>query len=214
MIIDLTSRQNLSLRGSFSDLLHLVKGEAMAQPRDWCIERYRALLKLQVRQLQLDPRFQRRFDSSDLVQDAYKNALANFEQFRGQTEAELVKWLQVILANVAGEEIRKAKAQKRDVCLEQSLQDAIHGFSARLEKFFAPVDASPSQRAEKNEFLLSFATALDQLPKDQRDVVILRDIDGSKVGDIAERLGKSEKSVAGLLLRGRRALRDLLTEYK
>src|SRR5438477_10324603 len=80
----------------------------MAQPQEWCLERYRALLKLQVRQLQLDPRFQRRFDSSDLVQDAYENALAHFDQFCGQTEAELVKWLQAILANVAREEIRKA----------------------------------------------------------------------------------------------------------
>src|SRR5258708_37669325 len=107
----------------------------MAQPRDWCLERYRALLKLQVRQLQLDPRFQRRFDSSDLVQDAYENALANFDQFRGQTEAELVKWLQLILANVAAEQIRKAKAQKRDLALEHSLEEALRGASARLGKF-------------------------------------------------------------------------------
>ena len=186
----------------------------MAQPQDWRLERYRALLKLQVRQLQLDPRFLRRFDSSDLVHDAYEHALAHFDQFRGHTEAELVKWLQAILANVAGEEIRKAKAQKRDLGLEHSLQDAIQGFSARLEKFFAPVASSPSQRAEKNEFLLRFAAALDQLPKDQRDVVILRDMEGSPVHDIAERLCRSEKSVAGLLRRGRRALRGLLTEYK
>src|SRR5258708_17193365 len=186
----------------------------MAQPQDWRLERYRALLKLQVRQLQLDPRFLRRFDSSDLVHDAYENALAHFDQFRGHTEAELVKWLQVILANVAGEEIRKAKAQKRDLGLEHSLQFAIQGFSARLEKFFAPVASSPSRRAEKNEFLLSFAAALDQLPKDQRDVVILRDVEGHKLTDITDRIGRTEKSVAGLLRRGRRALRELLIEHK
>jgi RNA polymerase sigma-70 factor (ECF subfamily) len=186
----------------------------MAQPQDWCLERYRALLKLQVRQLQLDPRFQRRFDSSDLVQDTYENALANVDQFRGQTEAELVKWLQVILANVAGEEIRKAKAHKRDVGLEHSLQEALDGFSTRLERIFAPAQSSPSRRVEKNEFLLSFAASLDQLPKDQRDVVILRDVEGSPVHDIAERLCRSEKSVAGLLRRGRRALRALLIEYQ
>lgn len=69
------------------------------------------------------------------------------------------------------------------------LQEAIDGFSTRLQRFFAPVQASPSQRAQKNEFLLSFAAALDQLPKDQRDVVILRDVEGSKLADIKERLG-------------------------
>jgi DNA-directed RNA polymerase specialized sigma24 family protein len=61
---------------------------------------------------------------------------------------------------------------------------------------------------------LSFAAALDQLPKDQRDVVILRDVEGSKLADIKERLSRTEKSIAGLLRRGRRALRGLLIEYQ
>src|SRR5262249_54651179 len=160
----------------------------MAQPQDWHLARYRALLKLQVRQLQLDPRFERRFDSSDLVQDAYENALAHFDQFRGQTEAELVKWLHAILANVANEAIRKAIANKRDVGLEHSLENALHDSSERLEKYFAAGQLSPSERAEKNEFLLSFAAAIEQLPKEQRDVVILRDLEGRSVNDIAEQL--------------------------
>jgi DNA-directed RNA polymerase specialized sigma24 family protein len=61
---------------------------------------------------------------------------------------------------------------------------------------------------------LRFAAALDQLPKDQRDVVILRDVEGSKLADIKERLGRNEKSIAGLLRRGRQSLRGLLIEYK
>jgi RNA polymerase sigma-70 factor (ECF subfamily) len=186
----------------------------MAQPHEWHLERYRSLLKLQVHQLQLNPRFERRFDSSDLVQDTYENALAHFDQFRGHTEAELVKWLQTILANVAGEEIRRAKAQKRDLRLEHSLQEVLQEFSTRLEGFFAPAQSSPSRRAEKNEFLLSFAAALDDLPKDQRDVIILRDVEGSKLDDITKRLGRTEKSVAGLLRRGRQALRERLDDHR
>jgi DNA-directed RNA polymerase specialized sigma24 family protein len=52
------------------------------------------------------------------------------------------------------------------------------------------------------------------LPKDQRDVVILRDVEGHKLTDITDRIGRTEKSVAGLLRRGRRALRGLLSEHK
>jgi len=37
---------------------------AMAQADDWSWDRYRPLLKLQFRQLQLDPRLRRRFDGS------------------------------------------------------------------------------------------------------------------------------------------------------
>jgi RNA polymerase sigma-70 factor (ECF subfamily) len=58
--------------------------------------------------------------------------------------------------------------------------------------------------------LLRLASAIDQLPEDQRDVLMQRDLLGASVSQIAEQLGRTEKSVAGLLLRGRRRLRELL----
>ena len=49
---------------------------------------------------------------------------------------------------------------------------------------------------------------------DQRDVVLLRDVQGRSVADIAAQLGRTEKSVAGLLLRGRGRLRQLLPDVR
>src|ERR1700730_18673402 len=85
-------------------------------------DRYRALLRLKVRQLQLDARFQCRFDSSDLIQETLLRAHQKLGQFRGQTDAEFVQWLDAILTNVARDEMRKATAGARDVYLEESLQ--------------------------------------------------------------------------------------------
>jgi RNA polymerase sigma-70 factor (ECF subfamily) len=186
----------------------------MTSLAEWSLERYRPLLRLQVRQFQLDPRLHRRFDSSDLVQETLLRAHAGRDGFRGTTEAERVKWLQEILTNTLADEVRKARAQKRDVALEQSLQAAVAESSARLDAYLAADQSSPSQQAERQELLLRIAAALDQLPEDQRDVVIQRDLLGAPVGQIAEQLGRSEKSVAGLLLRGRRKLRELLAEYQ
>lgn len=177
---------------------------------EWPLDRYRPLLKLLVRQYQLDPRLQRRFDSSDLVQETLLRAHAHRDQFRGSTEAELVKWLQEILASALADEVRKARAQKRDVALEQSLQSVMAESSARLEAYLTAEQPSPGEQAERHELLLRLANALDQLPEDQRDVVIQRDLQGASVGQIAAQLGRTEKSVAGLLLRGRRKLRELL----
>lgn len=181
-------------------------------PVEWHPERYRALLQLLVRQYHLNPLLQRRFDSSDLVQETLLRAHAHRDQFRGTTEAEQVKWLQEILANVLTDEVRKARAQKRDVALEQSLQAIVSESSARLEAYLADGQSSPSQQAERNELLLRIAAALEQLPEDQREVLILRDLRGASVGQIAGQLGRTEKSVAGLLLRGRRKLRELLED--
>ena len=66
--------------------------------------------------------------------------------------------------------------------------------------------------AEMSVIWLRVAAALAQLPQDQRDVVLLRDSLDTPIRVIAEQLGRSEKSIAGLLVRGRRKLRELLQE--
>ena len=185
----------------------------MSAQAPWQLDRYRAFLHLQVRQLQWAGRFHRRFDSSDLVQETLLKAHAELLAFRGTSERELLCWLQRILANVFADEVRRARAQKRDLALEQSLQAAAAESSARLEAFLGANQSSPSEQAERHELLLRIAAALNELPEDQRDVVTQRDLLGASVREIAVQLSRTEKSVAGLLLRGRRKLRELLGEY-
>jgi RNA polymerase sigma-70 factor (ECF subfamily) len=172
------------------------------------------VLLLQVRRLQVDPRLRRRFDSSDLVQETLLNAHAQLNRFRGRSEAEFVRWLQEVLAHTVADQVRRARAQKRDVGLEQPLQAALAESSARLEAFLASGQPSPSEQAERHELLLRLAEALEQLPEDQRDVVVQRDLEGASIAAVAERLGRTRKSVAGLLLRGRRKLRELLADCR
>jgi RNA polymerase sigma-70 factor (ECF subfamily) len=178
----------------------------------WQLERYRPLLRLQVRQLELDPRLQARFDSSDLVHDTLLRAHRDLGQFRGTTEGELVGWLRAILARVAVDMARHHKALRRDPRRERSIHEAVGESSVRVDAFLAASQPSPSEQVASEELRLRIARAVDQLPEDQRDVFILRDLQGLPVGDVAARLGKTEKSVAGLLLRGRRALRQLLAD--
>lgn len=54
--------------------------------------------------------------------------------------------------------------------------------------------------------------ALDRLPDLQRLAILLRYTDGFSLRETAELVGKSEHAVESMLLRGRRTLRQLLTE--
>jgi RNA polymerase sigma-70 factor, ECF subfamily len=54
--------------------------------------------------------------------------------------------------------------------------------------------------------------ALDALPRDQRQVLILRHVVGMTPGEIARSLGKTEGSIHGLHHRGRRTLQRELSE--
>jgi RNA polymerase sigma-70 factor, ECF subfamily len=57
-----------------------------------------------------------------------------------------------------------------------------------------------------------FRDALETLPEEQREVVVLRHVIGLTPREIAKRLGRSEGSVNGLHHRGRRALQHELRE--
>jgi len=60
----------------------------------------------------------------------------------------------------------------------------------------------------------SLRTALEQLPDEQREVLVLRHIGGFSPGEIAERLDKTEGAVHGLHHRGRGALQTALRELE
>ena len=182
----------------------------MAWNPEWHLEDYRNLLRLQVRKMHLDPRLRRRFDESDLVQETFVKAFANQDQFRGHTEAELLKWLQEILGHVMIDEIRKNRAQIRDVAREQYLQEMLAQSSTRLGDFLDDLQSSPSERVERHEQLLRMAAEVDQLAEDERDVIIYIHLRKTPVRQVAQALGRTEKAVASLLCRAMGKLRKNL----
>jgi DNA-directed RNA polymerase specialized sigma24 family protein len=93
----------------------------MHQFSPWRLEPYVPLLHARASRLRLGPRLRRRLDPADLAQEALRRAHRNIDRFRGRTAAELLKWLQQILANTAIDQARKARARKRGLTLEQSL---------------------------------------------------------------------------------------------
>ena len=70
-----------------------------------------------------------------------------------------------------------------------------------------PADA-PDDRDGGRERFADLRLALEALPEEQRDVLVLRFLVGLTPGEVAERLGRSEDAVHGLQHRGRRRLRS------
>jgi RNA polymerase sigma-70 factor, ECF subfamily len=108
------------------------------------------------------------------------------------------------------DKIDAARAEKRDLGRVQSLEQAVTESSVRLDAFLAAEQSSPSEQAERGEMLVRLAAALDQLPEDQRDVIIHHHLHATPVAEIAERMEKTPKAVAMLLYRGKRRLHELL----
>ena len=93
---------------------------------------------------------------------------------------------------------------------EQSLEAALEHSSARLEKWVASRQSSPSQRAARNEELVELAAALAALPEDQRTAVELHHLQGLPLSQIAAQLGRNSEAVASLLYRAMQRLKKQL----
>lgn len=178
------------------------------QPQ-WDLGRYRDYLRLMAR-LQLDPRLGAKLDASDIVQQTLLQAHAKHEQFRGQSEAELLGWLRTILANTLTAAARHFLAGARDLGRERSVEDKLAESSARIENWLAAEQSSPSEHVMRSEDLVRLAQALSQLPIEQRQVVELHHLKGWQIAQIAEALQKTKPAVMGLLFRGLKKLRESL----
>lgn len=173
------------------------------------LESYRTYLQTLAR-LQIGPDLQAKLDPADVVQQTLLTAHLARDQFRGTTDAEQTAWLRQILATTFAQELRRFRRGKRSVGFERSLNDALDDSSHRLEAMIAVEGSSVSHKAIRHEELLRLAEALEALPAEQRHAVELKHLTGWRLDAISEQMGRTKQSVAGLLRRGMKELREHL----
>jgi RNA polymerase sigma-70 factor (ECF subfamily) len=184
---------------------------AETAPSAQALERFRGYL-LVLAHLHWDRRLQGRLDPSDLVQQTLLEAHQKREQFQGTNEAQLAGWLRQALAHNLADAFRALGRAKRDPDLEQSLTATLEESSLRLQACLAAEQSTPSEQAARNERLDRLTDALAQLPAPQREAVILHHLQGLSLVELARQMARSEASVAGLLRRGLKRLRELMAD--
>jgi RNA polymerase sigma-70 factor (ECF subfamily) len=174
------------------------------------LEEYRAYLTLLAR-LQIGRRLQGKADPADMVQETFLEAARHFGQFRGLTEPELAAWLRQILAACLAHLVRRYYGtQARDVRLERMLEDELQQSSLAIDRGLVADQSSPSQSASRREQTVLLANALDRLPPDYREVIILRHLEGLTFPEVANRMQRTLDSVEKLWVRALPRLRRVL----
>jgi RNA polymerase sigma-70 factor (ECF subfamily) len=174
------------------------------------LESYSNYLTLLAR-VQIGRRLQGKVDAGDLVQETFLEAARQITQFRGTTEAELVVWLRRILAGQLALMLRRYLGTKgRDVKLERELAAQLDQSSQVLDGGLVASYSTPSQHASRREQSVLLADALDRLPVDYREVIILRHLEALSFAEVAQRMNRSEDSVQKLWVRALANLRRTL----
>lgn len=176
------------------------------------LQSFRQYLRL-LAELQIDEQYQAKIDASDVVQETFLDAHRDFAQFHGSTESELMVWLRRILANnLADHVLRHFGRQRRDLQLERSLHQELEHSSHCLDQSFVLAQPSPSQIAVRREQAVVLADALEKLPEDYRQVLVLRHLKGLKFPEVARRMDRSVGGVQQLWTRAVAELRRSIVE--
>ncbi len=174
------------------------------------LDGFREYLRLLAR-LQLRADLTGKIDLSGVVQQTLLEAYQARDAFPSDA-ARQAGWLRRALANNLTDEIRRLGSRGQERGEEKSLEQALEASSARLEAWLAREEPTPGREAVHKEQLARLAEALLQLPDDQRRAIELHHLQGLPLADVGRRLGRSREAVAGLVFRGLKGLRSLLTD--
>ena len=134
-------------------------------------------------------------EAEDVVQEAYPRAFRFFGGFRG---GDSRGWLLTIVRNVSYTWLRKQRPNE----LHLSLDEEIHGRE----------DGAPDPEGEvlRQAEGRSVKQALETLPLELREIIVLRELEGLSYAEIASVAEIPLGTVMSRLSRARSRLRDLL----
>lgn len=139
-------------------------------------------------------------DAQDLAQEAFIRAYRSLDSFRG--DADFGTWLHRITVNL-WLNIRR----KPGVGVTISLDETLRTSEGEVQREVADSGGDPETILMNHEFSEVMQKALDQLPGEQKAVLILREIEGQSYEEIAATMQCSLGTVRSRLSRARDALR-------
>jgi RNA polymerase sigma-70 factor (ECF subfamily) len=142
-------------------------------------------------------------DAEDLTQEAFVRAYRFFDRYNRRMPFE--NWLYRILSNVFIDELRR-RPKARLQSLDQPLQSVDGPGDVLLE--LPDSSGDPERLTCEAQLEEPLQKALDALPAEFKQAVILADIEGLSYEEIAEAMGCSLGTVRSRLHRGRKALRN------
>ena len=140
-------------------------------------------------------------DARDVCQETFLRVLDRSSGFRDGHRFST--WMYQIALNLCRDRKRRARRWRLRV-IDGGLDDP------QASEPAAPEDASPVRELEREEVRRLVADALDHLPPEQREVLVLKEFEGLRFRDIAEITGAPESTVKSRMYYGLRALREHL----
>lgn len=133
----------------------------------------------------------------DAIQSAYIKAWKAFDSYSDQ-KSQFTTWLYSILRNECIDRLRKYKTQVRE----------------ELAKVELPDGKQPEEEYLKQEMHQQILILAENLPPSQKEIFLLRDLQGYSIKEVIEITGTTEGSIKTNLYHARQKLRSWILEQE
>jgi RNA polymerase sigma-70 factor, ECF subfamily len=211
------AREDEALEGAVAEpdteqlLAQVAAGDASARDRLLALNRSRLKRMVAVR---MDPRLAARVDPSDVVQEALTDATRKWDRYLRDRPLPFYPWLR----RLAWERLvklyrRHVLAQRRSVDREERRMRLPDQSALQLARRIAGSTTGPSAQLRRNELRDHVRDALAKMRPADRELLVLRHLEGMTAKEIAAVLEKSEGAVNTRHVRALCRLRKLMDSY-
>ena len=164
-------------------------------------ERYLDRLHAVVR-LRTGPKLRAKMESLDIVQDAFLASLRDLDNFTYRSEGDFFHWICKVAENRIRDQVEHFTAGKRDVARERPLEVQ----RPSVQSFFGPISelatsTSPATKVVRAEDVQRLEQAIDTLPEDQREALLLVRYEQLGLAEAADIMKKTRDAVRMLVAR-------------
>jgi len=143
------------------------------------------------------------FDIDDVLQQVFVSIFRSLESFKGLSSLDT--WIYRITVKVCTDQLRK-KYRKRKLSVVGSVDDERSGLTAATEH-------TPHTGLERRELVERINAALARLTTEKRAVLIMYEMEGRSLEEIASVIEKPLGTVKSRLFHARREMEKLLRRY-
>jgi RNA polymerase sigma-70 factor (ECF subfamily) len=137
-------------------------------------------------------------DADDVLQDTYVEIVRHLAGFRG--DSSFMTWATAV---VRSQLHRHRRRHRRHALRDDAIDSASHSYPT----LFGRSEREPELQACADSLRASLLAALDELAELDREVFVLRELEGMTAPEVANTLGLSVPAVKSRLHRARRSLR-------
>ncbi len=150
-------------------------------------------------------------DARDVAQEAFVKVYRYLDHFKG--DASFYTWLYRITVNICIDVIRRKGSSKGSDHVEFDEELKLDTTEANIGALGSRLGTNPQKSALRRELADKITAAMQEIPEQHRQILLLREVEGMSYEDLARTLDIPKGTVMSRLFHARLKMQKILGDY-